>query len=106
MFDPANPSHLRMLKQYETTFIMTPVLSDEEMKDTINKYIKFLEDKGAEIILKHNWGLRKLSYPIQKKSTGFYFLIEFLNHLCIIQNHSLSSLKHAHRSCCQRSARV
>ena len=66
-----------MVKQYETVFIMTPVLSDEQMKETVEKYRKFLKDKGAKIIFEDNWGLKKLSYPIQKKSTGFYYLIEF-----------------------------
>jgi len=66
-----------MLKQYETVFIMTPVLSDEQMKETVEKYQKFLINKQAEIVHEDNWGLRKLAYPIQKKSTGFYHLIEF-----------------------------
>jgi len=66
-----------MLKQYETVFIMTPVLSDEQMKETVDKYQKFLVSKGAEIVHEDHWGLRKLAYPIQKKSTGFYHLIEF-----------------------------
>lgn len=66
-----------MLKQYETVFIMTPVLSDEQMKETVEKYQKFLVGKGAEIVHEEHWGLRKLAYPIQKKATGFYHLIEF-----------------------------
>ncbi len=66
-----------MLKQYETVFIMTPVLSDEQMKETVSKFQKFLKDKGAEIIQEDHWGLRKLAYPIQKKSTGFYHLIHY-----------------------------
>jgi len=66
-----------MLKQYETVFIMTPVLSDEQMKETVDKYQKYLISKNAEIVYENNWGLRKLAYPIQKKSTGFYHLIEF-----------------------------
>ena len=66
-----------MLKQYETVFIMTPVLSDEQMKETVEKYQKFLKSKDAEIVFEDSWGLRKLAYPIQKKSTGFYHLIEF-----------------------------
>ena len=61
-----------MLKQYETVFIMTPVLSDEQMKETVDKYQKFLISRNAEIVYENNWGLRKLAYPIQKKSTGFY----------------------------------
>lgn len=66
-----------MIKHYETVFIMTPVLSVEQMKETVDKFETFLKKRDAEIILKDNWGLRKLAYPIQKKSTGFYFLIEF-----------------------------
>jgi small subunit ribosomal protein S6 len=56
---------------------MTPVLSDEQMKETVEKYQKFLKAKEAEIVFEDSWGLRKLAYPIQKKSTGFYHLIEF-----------------------------
>jgi len=66
-----------MANQYETVFIMTPVLSDDQMKETVAKYQKLLRDKGAEIVFEDNWGLRKLAYPIQKKSTGFYYLLEF-----------------------------
>ena len=66
-----------MLKQYETVFIMTPVLSDEQMKETVDKYQKYLISKNAEIVYENNWGLRKLAYPIQKKSTGFYYMFEF-----------------------------
>jgi len=66
-----------MLKQYETVFIMTPVLSDEQMKETVSKIQGFLTEKGAEVVFEDHWGLRKLAYPIQKKSTGFYHLIEF-----------------------------
>jgi small subunit ribosomal protein S6 len=56
---------------------MTPVLSDDQMKEAVSKFHKLLTDKGAEIVYENNWGLRKLAYPIQKKSTGFYYLIEF-----------------------------
>ena len=66
-----------MLNQYETVFILTPVLSDEQMKETVKKYQDFLKEKGAEIIHEENWGMRKLAYPIQKKSTGFYHLYEY-----------------------------
>ncbi len=58
-------------------FIMTPVLSEEQMMDTVAKFKKILTDNGSEIVHENNWGLRKLAYPIQKKNTGFYYLIEF-----------------------------
>ncbi len=66
-----------MLNQYETVFILTPVLSDDQMKEAVKKYQDFLKGKGAEIVHEESWGMRKLAYPIQKKSSGFYHLIEF-----------------------------
>ena len=66
-----------MVKQYETVFIVTPVLSDEQMKETVEKYTNFLKERGAEIVFTNNWGMRKLAYPIKKKTTGYYYLIEF-----------------------------
>jgi small subunit ribosomal protein S6 len=66
-----------MVRQYETVFIVTPVLSEEQIKETVKKYQTLLTDNGAEIVFENNWGMRKLAYPIQKKTTGFYYLIEF-----------------------------
>ncbi|MFL5766037.1 MAG: 30S ribosomal protein S6 [Bacteroidia bacterium] len=66
-----------MQKQYETVFIMTPVLSEEQAKETVSKYKKMLTDNGCKIVNEDAWGLRKLQYPIQKKTTGFYHLFEF-----------------------------
>lgn len=65
------------MNQYETVFIMTPVLTDEMVKDAVAKFEKVLKENGAEIVHQASWGLRKLAYPIQKKSTGFYHLMEF-----------------------------
>ena len=67
----------RIMNQYETVFILTPVLSDEQMKEAVEKFKGVLAKCGAEIISEENWGLKKLAYPIEKKSTGFYELIEF-----------------------------
>ena len=66
-----------MVNRYETVFIVTPVLSEDQMKETVEKYTNFLKEHGAEIIYTNNWGMRKLAYPIRKKTTGFYYLIEF-----------------------------
>ena len=65
------------LKNYETVFILTPVLSDVQMKDAVDKFEKVLKDQKAEIINVEQWGLRKLAYPIQHKSTGFYSMFEY-----------------------------
>ena len=66
-----------MLKNYETVFILTPVLSDTQMKDTVDRFRNLLKKSGAELVNDENWGLKKLAYPIQHKSTGFYHLFEF-----------------------------
>jgi small subunit ribosomal protein S6 len=65
------------MNNYETVFILNPVLSEDQMKDTVEKFVKVLKKGNAEILNVEHWGLRKLAYPIQKKSTGFYSLIEF-----------------------------
>ncbi len=65
------------MNNYETVFILTPVLSDIQMKETVEKFKTLLTGQGAEIVNEENWGLRQLAYPIQKKSTGFYVLLEF-----------------------------
>ena len=65
------------MNQYETVFILTPVLSDEQMKETVAKFRNLLTDNGAEILNEEAWGLKKMAYAIDKKSTGFYCLIEF-----------------------------
>ncbi len=65
------------MNHYETVFILTPVLSDEQMKEAVAKFTKVLTDNGATIVNEELWGMRKLAYPIQKKSTGFYTLVEF-----------------------------
>ncbi|MBQ9577700.1 MAG: 30S ribosomal protein S6 [Muribaculaceae bacterium] len=65
------------MNKYETVFILTPVLSDDQMKETVEKFKKVLTDNGGNIENEENWGLRKLAYPIENKNTGFYTLIEF-----------------------------
>ena len=65
------------MNQNETVFILTPVLSEDQMKEAVKKYEDQLAKNGAEIVHEESWGMRKLAYPIQKKSTGFYQLIEY-----------------------------
>ena len=66
-----------MEKRYETVFILTPVLSDDQAKEAAKKLKKTITDLGGKIVNEEHWGLRKLAYPIQKKTTGFYHLLEF-----------------------------
>jgi small subunit ribosomal protein S6 len=65
------------LNSYETVFIITPVLSEAQTKDTVDKFKDLLKNNKAEIVHEENWGLKALSYEIKAKSTGFYILIEF-----------------------------
>jgi len=65
------------MNDYEAVFILTPVLSDVQMKEAVEKFKGILAKEDAEIVNEENWGLRKLAYPIEKKTTGFYQLIEF-----------------------------
>ncbi len=65
-----------MINQYETVFIATPVLSEAQMKEAVDKFRKLITEHG-ELVHEEDWGLRKLAYPIQKKTTGFYHLFEF-----------------------------
>jgi small subunit ribosomal protein S6 len=65
------------MNHYETVFILNPVLSEEQTKETVLKYEKFLTSKGAKMISKEDWGLKKLAYPIQNKKSGFYHLFQF-----------------------------
>ena len=73
------------MNQYETVFILTPVLSDEQMKEAVEKFKGVLEQNGAQIVNEEQWGLKKLAYPIQKKSTGFYCLLEFKGEPTIVK---------------------
>ncbi len=65
------------MNNYEAVFILTPVLSDAQMKEAVEKFKSILTNEGSEIVNEENWGLRKLAYPIDKKSTGFYIFLEF-----------------------------
>jgi small subunit ribosomal protein S6 len=64
-------------RNYETVFILTPVLSDVQMKDTVDKFVNLLKEEGADVINVENWGLKKMAYAIDKKTTGFYVMVEF-----------------------------
>ena len=61
------------MNQYETVFILTPVLSDEQMKETVEKFKKILTDNGAEIVNEETWGFEFKGEPtiVEKLETGF-----------------------------------
>jgi small subunit ribosomal protein S6 len=65
------------MNHYETVFILNPVLSEDQIKETVKKFEDILISKGAKMISKENWGLKKLAYAIQHKKSGFYHLFEY-----------------------------
>lgn len=65
------------MNHYETVFILNPVLSETQVKETVSKFEDFLTTRGAKFVSKEDWGLKKLAYPIQHKKSGFYHLFEF-----------------------------
>jgi small subunit ribosomal protein S6 len=65
------------MNSYETVFILTPVLSEDQAKEAVQNFEGEIKAIGGKVNHSESWGLRKLAYPIQKKSTGFYFLVEF-----------------------------
>ncbi len=73
------------MNNYETVFIATPVLSDAQAKEVLGKFQGVITENGGQIVSTEEWGLKKLEYPIQKKSTGFYFLVEFTGEGSIIE---------------------
>jgi small subunit ribosomal protein S6 len=64
-------------QSYELMVIFTPVLSDEDYKAGQKKFADFITDNGGSIVHQDAWGLRSLAYPIQKKTTGLYFVMEY-----------------------------
>ena len=65
------------MNHYETVFILNPVLSETQVKETVSKFEDLLTSKGAKMVSKEDWGLKKLAYEIQHKKSGFYHLFEF-----------------------------
>jgi small subunit ribosomal protein S6 len=65
------------MNHYETVFILNPVLSEDQIKEAVKKYEDFLVSRGAKMISKEDWGLKKLAYEIQNKKSGFYHLFEY-----------------------------
>ncbi|MCX7905147.1 MAG: 30S ribosomal protein S6 [Elusimicrobiales bacterium] len=62
---------------YDIVIILNPELTENSLKDIIsNKIKKTISSMGGEILTEDNWGIRKLSHPINKKKDGFYYFIK------------------------------
>jgi small subunit ribosomal protein S6 len=65
------------MNNYELMVIFTPVLSDDEFTATQKKYVTFISEHGGEVVYENPWGLKSLAYPIDKKTTALYWVIEY-----------------------------
>tara|TARA_B100000508_G_C11465580_1_gene281927 strand:+ start:133 stop:495 length:363 start_codon:yes stop_codon:yes gene_type:complete len=74
------------MNNYETVFILTPVLSEEQAKEAVKKFESEIKSEGGKLTHSESWGLKKLAYPIQKKTTGFYFLLEYQGEGDLVSN--------------------
>jgi small subunit ribosomal protein S6 len=63
--------------EYETTFILIPELSGDDQKQAVDKIVQLIKENGGTIHSMEHWGVRKLTYPIARKTSGFYAYIEF-----------------------------
>jgi small subunit ribosomal protein S6 len=66
------------MNNYELMVIFTPVLSEEEFRAEQKKYATLVKDNGGSVVSENAWGLKSLAYPIQKKTTGLYWVMEFI----------------------------
>ena len=77
IFAPNLTINNHIMNHYEAVFILNPVLSEVQVKETVSKFEDFLTSRGAKMVSKEDWGLKKLAYEIQHKKSGFYHLFEF-----------------------------
>jgi small subunit ribosomal protein S6 len=68
---------IQVMNNYELMVIFTPVLSEEDFKSTQKKYQDFIKENGGSTVASNPWGLKSLAYPIDKKTTGIYWILEF-----------------------------
>ena len=66
------------MNNYELMVIFTPVLSDDDFKAEQKKFAALVTENGGSIVAENPWGLKSLAYPIQKKTTGLYWVTEFI----------------------------
>ncbi|MCB0856400.1 MAG: 30S ribosomal protein S6 [Bacteroidetes bacterium] len=63
--------------EYETTFILIPDLPEGDHRKAVDKYVQLIKDNDGEVHNIEHWGMRKLAYPIEKKTSGYYAYFEF-----------------------------
>jgi small subunit ribosomal protein S6 len=66
-----------MNKNYETVFIINPVLSEKQVEDTVKKYKKILDTGKVKTVCDESLGFKELAYPINNKNSGFFHLFQY-----------------------------
>ncbi len=65
------------MQNYELMVIFTPVLSEEDYRSAQKKFASLVTDNSGEVLHENPWGLKSLAYPIEKKTTGLYWVMEY-----------------------------
>ena len=65
------------MNKYEAMYIVTPEMEDEAIKGVIEKFSGIITANGGEIEKTDEWGRKKLAYPIDYKTEGYYVLVNF-----------------------------
>ncbi|WLT31388.1 30S ribosomal protein S6 [Geothrix sp. PMB-07] len=65
-----------MMRRYETIFIASPTLTDEQADELVKQYEGIIAEQGGELLKTDKWGRKKLAYEVQKFSEGYYTLFE------------------------------
>jgi small subunit ribosomal protein S6 len=64
------------MRRYETIFIASPTLTDEQSDELVKQYEGIIAEQGGELLKTDKWGRKKLAYEVQKFSEGYYTLFE------------------------------
>jgi small subunit ribosomal protein S6 len=75
---PIDQKNTGFMQNYELMVIFTPVLSEDEFKSAQKKYVDFITAGGGSVVHSNPWGLKSLAYPVQKKTTGIYWVMEYV----------------------------
>jgi small subunit ribosomal protein S6 len=65
------------MNQYEVLYVITPELDEEADKVVMDKFADIITANGGEIEKTEVWGKRRLAYPIDYKTEGYYVLVVF-----------------------------
>ncbi|MFP4622938.1 MAG: 30S ribosomal protein S6 [Gemmatimonadota bacterium] len=65
------------MREYEIVYIFDSVLTEDQVNEKLEKYHQHITADGGEITAVDHWGKRQLAYPIQKKTAGYYVVVQF-----------------------------